>query len=693
MKKNKKKTIIIISIIILFAAAIMLYFILNSKNENSLTLSENKWLDSNKYDVIDIAVMNDIPSLSYDGEGIFYDYLNYVSDKLSLKFNVIPYKLGSTVDYNYKLDVVDNPKNSDIVILKDNLVLITKDKKEYLNLSDISNLKLGIMTSDKNALTSYFSLENVEYVEYNDYSELKNAFSGTNDTSEGQEESNDSSLDGIIIPKAIYTKEIIQNDYIISFQFNDVSKYFVLSTNGAKELNSILKKNYNSWEEENYTEKYNEELLNSYFKFKDISDIDRKTLDSKNYVYGFIDYGIYNHINNKEISGLSGLILEKFNEFSGISISYTQYNSISKLLDAFNSGKVDFMLNISDKENYKNSVYETVGVFNKNLIIVSGINNRYVVDDINSLRNKEVLVVKDSYQEKYLTSIGIRVKSYSNLNDLAKDFDNDDITVMDLENYNFYSSSALKDSKINYIMNSNSKYNYVINDKNENSVFEKLFNFYITYTSMNQLLSTNYDKVAYQNSNIQYILVLIIISLGIYVALDFSNHIKAMISNIKKNRKVNLSKEEKIKYIDQLTSLKNRAYLNSKIEEWDDSEVYPQAIIVIDLNNISYINDNYGREEGDKVITEAANIFIQHQLQNSEIIRTDGNEFLIYLVGYSEKQIISYIRKLNKELKGLSHGFGAATGYSIITDAIKTIDDAVNEATIDMKTNKEDIDY
>ena len=53
------------------------------------------------------------------------------------------------------------------------------------------------------------------------------------------------------------------------------------------------------------------------------------------------------------------------------------------------------------------------------------------------------------------------------------------------------------------------------------------------------------------------------------------------------------------------------------------------------------------------------------------------------------KDIISYLRKLNKELKDLSHGFGAASGYSIILDAIKTFDDAVNEATLDMKNNKD----
>ena len=56
-----------------------------------------------------------------------------------------------------------------------------------------------------------------------------------------------------------------------------------------------------------------------------------------------------------------------------------------------------------------------------------------------------------------------------------------------------------------------------------------------------------------------------------------------MVKSIKKNKKTNLTKEEKIKYIDQLTSLKNRAYLNSRIESWDESEVYPQSIIVIDL--------------------------------------------------------------------------------------------------------------
>ena len=164
------------------------------------------------------------------------------------------------------------------------------------------------------------------------------------------------------------------------------------------------------------------------------------------------------------------------------------------------------------------------------------------------------------------------------------------------------------------------------------------------------------------------------------------------IIKLRKDHNAKLSKTEKLRYVDGLTSLKNRHYLNDNIKKWDESEIYPQAIIIVDLNNIAYINDNFGHTEGDKVIIEAAGILINHQQPNSEIVRTSGNEFLVFVIGMKEKEIISYIRKLNKELKKLSHGFGAAVGYSMIVDEIKTVDDAVNEATIAMRHNKEERD-
>ena len=690
MKKNNKKVIIIIvSILVVLSIVGLVFLLVNSKNSNTLTLEENKWIDSNKQNVIDIAIMNDIPVLSNNGEGLVYNYLDYVTEKHSLKFNVIPNKLDNVVDYQYNMDLVNSVTENDIVLLEDNLVLVTPDNKVYNDISDITNLIIGVATADKEVVSNYLLNNNITLVEYTTYAELKQSMvpvanpNGTTSTP----------VNGIIIPKTIYTQEIVQNNYNISYHFNDLNKYFVLKTMGQRELNSILNKSFNAWKEDEYLTSYNTNLLNNYYSFKNITDTDHKKLLSKSYSYGFVDDGIFNILDNDKIKGINELVLKDFNRFSNLTITYTKYNSISKLLKEFNDKNIDFIMNVVDETRYTNEVYTTTGLYNKELAIISGIGNKDAIDGINSLKNKEVLAIKDSYLEKYLTDNGIKVKLYNNFTDLSIDFSSNDIAIIDLENYNYYKTSAFKDSKINYILDSNDKYKYVINGTEENAIFKDIFNFYLSYNSTKELVIDNYDDIAYENTNIVYILVFIILVLCLYLVVDFSNHMKVMLKKVRENKKVHLSKEDKIKYIDQLTSLKNRAYLNSRIESWDESEVYPQSIIVIDLNNVSYINDNYGREEGDKVITEAANILIQHQMQNSEIIRTDGNEFLIYLVGYSEKQIISYLRKLNKELKGLSHGFGAASGYSIITDAIKTVDDAVNEATLDMKNNKEDIDY
>ncbi len=685
MKKNNKKGVLItIVVLVILAIVTILYFTFNFKNKNSLNLDENKWINSNKFNVIDVAVLNDIPALSYEGTGVLYEFLDYVTDKTSLNFNAISYKVSNTNDYNYKMDLVTLPGDNDIVLLKDDFVLVTKNNKVFKSLDEISNLKLGVLSQDIEVVSDYFKEKNVELIEYSDSDKLK-AFRDEKESTSG--------VDGILILKSLFTKELVEDDSNISFEFTDLNEYFVLTTSGAKELNSILHKSYNSWQEDNFSKAYYESLMNFYFKEKNISDGEQKKLKSKSYVYGFINYGIYNNLKGNKISGLSGLVLKNFNEVTGLSITYTRYNSISKLMEDFNSNKVDFVLDIVADDNYKNEVYKTYGAFDKNVVVISGIQNSDVIENITSLENKEVLTVKDTYLENYLIENDVKVKSYNNLADLAKDFGLNDIAIVDLDNYTYYKTSSFKDSKINCILNIDDKYSYVINSTEDNNTFKELFDFYIKFSSIKTLISDNYSSIAYENVNITYILVIVIIILLIYVVVDFYNHIKVMISRVRKNKRVHLSKEDKIKYIDQLTSLKNRAYLNSRIESWDDSEVYPQAIIIIDLNNISYINDNYGREEGDKVITEAANILMQHQLHNSEIIRTDGNEFLLYLVGYTEKQVISYLRKLNKEFKNLSHGFGAASGYSIITDAIKTFDDAVNEATIEMKNNKEDIDY
>ena len=215
---------------------------------------------------------------------------------------------------------------------------------------------------------------------------------------------------------------------------------------------------------------------------------------------------------------------------------------------------------------------------------------------------------------------------------------------------------------LNYVINTNSYYNY------RNSGIESL------------------NESIFKGATFQklYIIVLLIIFIPLTALTLFYLIIKH------KNKKKKVKKIDRHKYTDMLTSLKNRNYLNVKMSEWEDCNVYPQAIVMVDLNNVKYVNDNYGHSEGDNLIIKAAALLVNTQLENSEIIRTDGNEFLIYLIGYSERQISTYCKKLTKEMKNLPHEFGAAIGFSMIEDSIKTLDDAINEATLDMINAKED---
>ena len=135
----------------------------------------------------------------------------------------------------------------------------------------------------------------------------------------------------------------------------------------------------------------------------------------------------------------------------------------------------------------------------------------------------------------------------------------------------------------------------------------------------------------------------------IFAPLLCLNMIYIFIKRKKKKKKIKIA--DRHKYTDMLTSLKNRNYLNRNMKIWNESQKYPQSVIIVDLNNVKYVNDNYGHEQGDKLIVGAASVLINAQLENSEIIRSDGNEFLIYLVGYSEQQISTYTKKLAKEFK------------------------------------------
>ena len=673
---KKKKLIIFLIIIIIFISLIGIIFF--TKKDNVYTIDEKQWIENNKNKVIDISILSDIPIINYNGNGLLFAFLEDIEKDLGLKFNKAAYKLDSTIKNDFVFKLVDNKSDNELLILQDNYILISSNNKVYTDIKNINDLKIGVLSSDISKFNNIFN-ESVTLESFDSINDLYNGLIS------------DDKVDAVIVLKTIAFDKLIKDNYIINYQFSNITKDYVISLNGNEILNSILKKYYNTWKDNNYTDTYNEYLLKHYFDFKNIKDSDRTNVKSKKYVYGFVNNGIFDLLHNSNLKGINNLILKNFSKLSEISISYKKFDNYQELINAYNNGNIDLFLNNTNTDNFNRDSLSTMNGINSKLLVISKYNNNILIDSLYALNNKDIAIIDSSKLENYFNNLNINYHKYKNLNDLLKHVSDNEFIIIDSDNYSYYKNSELMDYKINYFLENDVTYNYVISK--DDVVFADLFNFYISYQNGNKMINDNYIDVSYKNINYLYILIILIMLILTSLALISINKIKKYLIERKKRKRINLSKEDKIKFIDQLTSLKNRAYLNSKIDEWDNSEVYPQSIVVVDLNNVSAINDNYGREEGDRVIVEAASILINSQLPNSEIIRTDGDEFLIYLVGYSEKNVISYLRGISREMKKLTHGFGAATGYSMINDGIKTIDDAVNEATLDMKNNKEDIDY
>lgn len=685
--KNKKIWITLFAILIVAIVSFGVYRYFTSEDKNTtLTILEKQWIESNKNKVIDLAITNNIPVFNYNGEGVFFDFLTALEKDTGLEFNKISLNYQNEPASEYAFQIKETVEDNDILVYQDTLSLITAEKVKYNRLDEIQNLTIGVTNADLEKVSAYFSGLDVTFKAYETRVELISALIGTESE---EEDSIEREIDAIVVPQLVYLKEVVENaDFHIAYQLEGLNENYVLTLGSTDRLNTIIRKYYQKWASDHFENSFNKYFSSHYFTYKQVGEKEKADFRSKRYVYGFIDNRPYDTIYKNKLAGINSNILRAFSKLADIEISYNEYNNMEALLTAFNENKIDFFYGTNANTNYDMDVYDTVSTSDEAVVILSDVDYDLVVNSLYSLKGKEVLAVKGTKIADYLQAQDVKITEADSINKLLEMKTSSSIIAIDEATYEYYVHDELERFTKDYTFYLPSSYQFVVRDIKANSVFAEFFDLYLSFINERTFTSSAYGTLLDFNNGNNIFLTIITIILGGIVGLFAIFGLYKYIHMEKKQ--ASLSKGDKIKYIDQLTSLKNRNYLNDNIEAWDESEVYPQSIVIVDLNNVAYINDNYGHQEGDNVIKEAANILIKTQIPNSDILRTNGNEFLIYLVGYDEKQIVAYIRKLNKEMKELAHGFGAAVGYSMITDAIKTIDDAVNEATLDMRTAKEE---
>lgn len=145
-----------------------------------------------------------------------------------------------------------------------------------------------------------------------------------------------------------------------------------------------------------------------------------------------------------------------------------------------------------------------------------------------------------------------------------------------------------------------------------------------------------------------------------------------------------LDRLERLSSTDLLTGLYNRNKLNAFMNEIAESEDAPTALLFLDINGLKRVNDKEGHISGDHLIKRAANTLISVFTEN-DIFRVGGDEFVVVLRNYDEKQVHEFIDKLQRKAKKNDVSF--ALGYAM-TNTSKDIEELLKEADARMYEDK-----
>lgn len=669
---KKKKKALIILIIVIAAVLIFfgaLYYITSTVNNYSYT--EKRWINDNSTTALDMYVEPNLPVFSRNGSGVYYDYINALKEDTNLKINVI-------TDDNAKVRLINTNKisDNDIVFYKDHYVVLGSGSSVN-KMDDLEGKKVGVLNTDKDIVTYY--LTEHKTISYNYYEDYKSLIDSLNNKANTY----------VIVPMYKYLTEIVSTDkYDILYHLDGLYSYYCINfLEGSDEtLKSVMTKFYYRWQERSNA-KINEYFLDIYYDIKKYTELQKESITSEDFIVGYIDNLPYEGMIASRFTGVTNTYLSKFSDMTGVTYKYVSYKDVKELNKALSNKKIDLALNYYSlsNDNYNNS--RILGP--SDYVVLAHDKNNIVVNSLYSLTNIKVSMINNMNLKYNMASKNLfEISDYASVKSLLKNVDKDSIIIVEKEVYDYYKDSSLRHYSIRYVDSVKLNNTFLLNKENE--AFNNLFNFYLSTLSSNEMknesvvgiietLRTN-RILNFIMTNLVYIVVAILV-LGFIIF----GIIRKLLSDKR------IKKEDRLYYFDAMTNLKNRNYLNDNIDFWSSTKVYPQTIIVVDINRLKDLNDRIGHEAGDSQIKAVASVLIKTQRDNSEIMRTDGDEFIIYLVGYDEKKIVSYIHKLNREFSNSlpNKDYGVSIGYRMILSEEMTIDDAINDSLNMIKKNKE----
>lgn len=472
----------------------------------------------------------------------------------------------------------------------------------------------------------------------------------------------------------------INNDYNSYILANDLKNYYYLYAKDYSNLNSNIRKIKNYIKDKPLLGKTVEDLNNSIYVLKALFDKNNSIFKEKKYIKILS--------NNEFFSNMYNLVFENDEEKLYKSWLFFKNNPLVYFKEEIVNIVSDKIARYSFNEEYEKWVMDLINEFkDKKLslaLLYEGLGNFYDIkmEKFKSLKhlrkaqriydslmmknrfeeiNKTLIEkfhlplfsFKDVYSENYERTrldyemLYSKIKSYEKINDLIFDLLKSESPKSLVDKIGEYLRNTYPVNKVFIRVITNDfevEYNFNFSEEEKIEIDEFLLEpLELSYISDYKdykyyMYISNSDIILSHMEAVNLLDNLIILEDILHSMFDKITHYEQSI-------------------MDPLTLAYTRRYMENKLSELIglyERYKFEFSIIILDLDDFKKVNDTYGHQKGDVVLTELVNSLKKHLREFDIVCRYGGEEFLVILpntdIKDAEKIAFRLLKEINKDL-------------------------------------------
>ncbi|HWL12442.1 MAG TPA: sensor domain-containing diguanylate cyclase, partial [Ureibacillus sp.] len=174
--------------------------------------------------------------------------------------------------------------------------------------------------------------------------------------------------------------------------------------------------------------------------------------------------------------------------------------------------------------------------------------------------------------------------------------------------------------------------------------------------------------------------------------------VEGILRNIDDKVKLQQDLEYRINH-DTLTGIYNREYFEKVFTKYNEQINAPVAIALFDLDELKFMNDNFGHKEGDALIKRTAQLLNHFSSDTITVSRIGGDEFVLIIAEHPEDETKRLLNNILNEIDVTNESnenspIALSTGFAFTSHSVGQLPKVLSEADKKMyadKTNRKQL--